>query len=90
MLEPSITAALKHELVAEDGAKLTKFARSLLDLAIDKNTAAMKLVVDLVEPDRKQEQERRLTDEELLERLDRLYERTRPQGTEVDRVPSPA
>jgi hypothetical protein len=90
MSEPNITAALKHELVTEDGAKLTLFAKSLVDLAIDKNTAAMKLVVDLVEPDRKQELERRLTDEELLERLDRLYERTRPQGTEVDRVPSPA
>ena len=67
----SIAKALKAKLNGDNAAKLDRFAEALLDAAFDKNTTAMKLVVDLVEPPKQVEQEepRELTDDELMEVL---------------------
>jgi hypothetical protein len=75
--EVSISKKLKSLLKEGDEAKLDKFADALLDLAIEKNTTAMKLVVDLVEPVKQPAPEapRELTDEELFERMDQFVER---------------
>ncbi|MEX2244804.1 MAG: hypothetical protein WD716_13285 [Fimbriimonadaceae bacterium] len=75
--EVSISKKLKTKLKEKEEARLDEFAEALLDLAIEKNTTAMKLVVDLVEPPKQpaQEEPRQLTDEELLDRLHHFVER---------------
>ena len=83
MIEPSLANKLKEKLAQNDGAELTLITNALIESAKE-NVTAMKIVVDLIEPDRKQEQERRLTDEELLEMLDRLFERARPRSAPKD------
>lgn len=44
-----ITEVLNRVLLANDGAKLRKFAESLVDRAIEKDTAAAREVLDRVE-----------------------------------------
>ncbi len=71
---PSISQKLKLKLKGNDEEKLDIFTDALLDAAIAKNTTAMKIVVDLVEPTKQPEPEppRQMTDEELIEALDQF------------------
>lgn len=75
--EVSIADRLRIKLAANESERLDSFAEALLGAAINKNTTAMKLVVELVEPTKPKEAEpRTMTDEELLEGLARFVERT--------------
>lgn len=75
--DPSISKKLKLKLKGNDEQKLDLFTDALLDAAINKNTTAMKIVVDLVEPNKQPEPEppRTMTDEELLEAMDQFVDR---------------
>lgn len=46
----SLATSLKKKLAANDQQRLDSLAEALLESAINKNTTAMKLVVELVEP----------------------------------------
>jgi hypothetical protein len=72
----SIAQRLRLKLRGNDSQKLDQLTDALLDAAIAKNTTAMKIVVDLIEPPKAEEPKREpLTDEELLERLDQFADR---------------
>ena len=69
----SIAQRLKIKL---RGPKLDELVDALIDLSIAKNTTAIKILVDLIEPPKVTEPERQpLTDEELLERMDQFFDR---------------
>ncbi len=79
--DPSISKKLKLKLKGNDEQKLDLFTDALLEAAIAKNTTAMKIVVDLVEPTKQPEPEppKQMTDEELVEALDQFVVRIAAQ-----------